>query len=179
MKTQGFNTLRLTEIAMLSALCAVLGNFALDMGNIKITFESIPILIGALMFGPLDGALIAGIGTLISQLLKYGLSATTALWMLPYIVCGIIVGIVAKFNNFTPKYSWIVPTVILNELLITLLNTVAMYIDSKIYAYYSFAYIFGSFGIRLVICIIKSSVYAVVLVPLVKTLHRYTNRVDN
>lgn len=175
-KNPVINTGRLTRIAMLSACCAVLGNFALDMGNIKITFESIPVLIGALMFGPVDGGLIAGIGTLVSQLLRYGLTATTALWMIPYIVCGIIVGIVAKYKNFTPRYTWIIPTVILNELLITLLNTVSLYIDSKIYAYYSFAFIFGSFGIRIVICIIKSTIYAVALVPLIKALHRYTNR---
>ena len=39
-------TKQLTLDAMLAAMCAVLGYVALDMGNIKITFESLPILLG-------------------------------------------------------------------------------------------------------------------------------------
>ena len=54
-------TKQLTLDAMLAAMCAVLGYVALDMGNIKITFESLPILLGAMLFGPVDGMLIGGI----------------------------------------------------------------------------------------------------------------------
>ena len=39
-------TRQLTLDAMLCALCAVLGYVALDLGSVKLTFESLPILLG-------------------------------------------------------------------------------------------------------------------------------------
>ena len=57
---------------MLAAMCAVLGAVALDVGNLKITLESVPIIVGALLFGSLDGAAIGFVGTLVYQLLRYG-----------------------------------------------------------------------------------------------------------
>ena len=49
-------TVRLTVNAMLAALCACLGYISLDLGNLKITFESLPVLMAGLMFGPASGA---------------------------------------------------------------------------------------------------------------------------
>lgn len=154
---------QLTTDAMLAAACAVLGYIAIDMGNIKITFESFPILLGALLFGPVDGGLVGGVGTFIYQMLRYGFSATTALWILPYVICGIIVGFWAKKKNFNFDKKGITICVVLNELLITLLNTGVLYIDSKIYGYYDPVYIFGATGVRLVVCIVKAIVFAVAL----------------
>lgn len=79
---------QLSMNAIMAAMCAVLGYLSLDLGNLKVTFESLPILVSALLFGPADGMIVGGIGTLIYQLLRYGVSITTPLWMLPYIVCG-------------------------------------------------------------------------------------------
>lgn len=167
---------QLTTDAMLAAACAVLGYIAVDLGNIKITFESFPILLGALLFGPLDGLIVGGIGTFIYQMLRYGFSATTFLWILPYVLCGFIVGFWAKKKDFTFTKSALTVTVVLNELLITVLNTGVLYIDSKIYGYYNPVYIFGSTGIRLVICIVKAVVFALalylVLEPVRKAIRR-------
>ena len=55
-------TKQLTLDAMLAAMCAVLGYVALDMGSIKITFESLPILLGAMLFGPVDACSSAASG---------------------------------------------------------------------------------------------------------------------
>ena len=46
-------TLQLTMDAMLAAMCAVLGWAArfTDFGFIKISFESLPVLVAALLFG--------------------------------------------------------------------------------------------------------------------------------
>ena len=41
---------RLSADAMLAAMCAVLGYLSLDFGNLKITFESVPVLVAALLF---------------------------------------------------------------------------------------------------------------------------------
>lgn len=162
----------MTTDAILAAMCAVLGMISLDFGNLKITFESLPIIIGALLFGPLDGLAIGGIGAVIYQLLRYGISVTTFLWILPYALCGLVVGIYAKRNNYDldPKKLCFIITAA--ELMVTLLNTGVLYIDSKIYGYYAFAYIFGTFLLRLAITIAKALVFTAVIPVLLKPIKR-------
>ena len=46
---------KLTINAVMIAMCAVLGYTSLDFGSLKITFESLPILLSAFLFGPVDG----------------------------------------------------------------------------------------------------------------------------
>lgn len=154
---------QLSMNAIMAAMCAVLGYLSLELGNLKVTFESLPILVSALLFGPADGMIVGGIGTLIYQLLRYGVSITTPLWMLPYIVCGILAGWYAKKNGFSLSGRQVMVLVILNELLITVLNTGVLYIDSHIYGYYSAAFIFGSLVPRLIICVVKAAAFGLVL----------------
>ena len=85
-------TKRLAVDAVLSAMCAVLGAVAIDLNSIKITLESFPVLLGALLFGPVDGMAIGFVGTFLYQLLRYGISATTMLWILPYAAVGWLAG---------------------------------------------------------------------------------------
>ncbi len=168
-KNQTLTTQRITRIALLAAACAVLGYIALDLGNLKVTFESLPVLLAAFLFGPLDGMLVGGVGTLIYQLLRYGVSATTGLWILPYILCGLFTGLLARKTRDKKK---ILIIVILMEFMTLFINTGVIYIDSKIYGYYSAAYVFGSFALRVVICAVKSFVFGCVLPVLMEALHR-------
>jgi len=62
--------------SVLAAMCAVLGALALDFGNLRITFEDVPVLIGALMFGAPEGSAIGFVGTFIYQIIRYGFTAT-------------------------------------------------------------------------------------------------------
>ena len=167
---QRINTRQLAFDAVLAAMCAVLGYVSLDAGNLKLTFESVPILVGALLFGPADGAAVGFAGTLIYQLLRYGVSATTLLWILPYVLCGALVGAYARRRNFALDQRQMLCAVVTNELLITALNTLVLYIDSRIYGYYSAAYIFGSLALRVVICIVKATAYSFALPPLLSAL---------
>ncbi len=169
-------TRRLALTGMLAALCAVLGYVSLDLGNLKFTFESLPILLGALLFGPLDGFAVGAVGTLIYQLLRYGISATTLLWIAPYALCGLLAGLWARARSFCMGRAAVLALVISNELLITLLNTGVMYLDSKIYGYYSFAYIFGSFFLRIGICVVKAAAFGVLLPVLLPPLRRALRR---
>ena len=154
--------------AMLSAMCAVLGYLAIDLGNLKITFESLPVLLGALLFGPLDGAVIGGVGTLIYQLLRYGVSVTTPLWILPYVLAGWLCGYVARKKAFSLSRRETMILVVACELLITLINTGVLYLDSVIFHYYFPGFITGSLALRLVICVGKALVFGAVLPELVK-----------
>lgn len=159
---------------MLAAMVAVLGYVSLDLGNIKLSFESLPIAIGAMLFGPLDGFAVAGVGTFIYQILRYGFSATTFLWILPYCVYGIIVGAYAKRHNFRLSLKELIPIIVISEIVVTLLNTGVMYIDSKIYGYYSFAYIFGTFVLRIVVSVARGIAFALVIPPIVKPIRKMT-----
>ncbi len=165
-------TKQLAINAMMAAMCAVLGYLSLDFGNLKITFESLPILLCALMFGPLDGMAVGGLGTLIYQLLRYGVSITTPLWMLPYIVCGLAAGWYARKENFSLSARQVMGVVVINELLITILNTGVLYLDSKIYGYYSAVFIFGSLLPRLALCIGKGMVFGAVLPGVIRPVRR-------
>jgi len=165
-------TKQLATDAMLAAMCAALGYLALDMGNMKITFESLPILLGALLFGPADGALIGFVGTGIYQLLRYGISATTPLWMLPCVLCGFLAGLYARRQRYDLTGKQILLTILLNELLITALNTGVIYLDSKLYAYWFPGYISASLIVRLAISIAKAAAFSAVLPVLLRAVKK-------
>lgn len=165
-------TKQLTMDAMLAAMCAVLGYFSLNFGNLKFTFESLPVHVGALLFGPIDGMAVGGVGTLIYQILQYGLTMTTLLWILPYVLCGLVVGWYAKKMNFFLTGRQMIAIVVFNELMITALNTGSLYIDSKIYGYYAPGFITSVLGLRLVICVIKAVAYGIVLPGVIKPVRR-------
>lgn len=67
---RSFTVRQLALNAVLIAISTVLAGLAVNLGgNFKITFESLPVHIGALLFGPVDGMLIGGIVTFIYQVL--------------------------------------------------------------------------------------------------------------
>jgi len=162
MKKKQLTTKRLVIDAMLAAMVAVLGAVAVTTNAFKVTFESFPIILGGLMFGPVDGLLIGGIGTLIYQLLEYGISATTALWILPYCISGLILGLFGKKYNFRNTKKQILIIVVITEFIITILNTGVMYVDARLYNYYFPGFITGSLALRIGICIVKSIVFGIV-----------------
>lgn len=157
------NTKRLTFNAVLAAMCAALGTISLDFGNLKLTFESFPVIVAALLFGPVDAMLVGGIGTLLYQVLRYGITVTTPLWILPYILCGLVVGLYAKWHRFELDKMRMGIIIFTGSILIFLLNTLVLYVDSKVYGYYSFVYIFGTIVPRTLICLAKAAVFTAVM----------------
>ena len=166
------NIKRLAYDAMLAAVCTVLGYISLDMGSMKFTFESFPVVLGALLFGPVDGMLIAFIGTGLYQILKWGLMSTTILWIIPYVIYAMILGL---FYKKSLKKTWFFALLIGCGILLTLLNTIAIYLDCKIWDYYSFAYVFGPLPIKLVVSIIKSVVFALILPKIIQSVKKSLN----
>ena len=156
-------TRKLALNAVLAAMCAALGALALDLNSIKITFESFPILLGALLFGPLDGLAVGFVGTLLYQLLRYGVSATTLLWILPYALAGLVTGFYAKRRGFSLTTGQTVGIVVAAEVLVTALNTLIMYIDAKLYGYWFPGFISAMLLPRGAVCIVKAVVFGLVL----------------
>ncbi len=166
-------TKRLAIDAMLAAVCAVLGSIP-PIGTIKLTFEALPVFLGALLLGPLHGAVIGTLGTFVYQFLEYGLTVTTPLWILPYTAAGLVLGLFAKRCGYEPDRKKLIIVMILTELLITALNTGAIYVDSIIFGYYSKAYVFGSLAIRALLSVAKGAVFGAIIPSLLNAVKKIT-----
>jgi len=158
---------------LLAAMCALLGYIALDLYNIKISFESLPVVFAGLMYGPVDGLLVGAIGTFIYQLLKYGLSATTILWMLPYIVIGLVAGLYARRANYSNSKRQLLVITIICELIAFALNTAVLYIDGLIYSYPT-AIVWWMAFVRAGVAIAKGVVFGFIAPPVLIALSRIT-----
>ena len=155
---------RLVTNAMLIAMYVVLSLVAtINLGNMKFTLDSLPILVGAALFGPVDGMLIGLLGSFTNQMLTYGFGPTTILWVIPAAVRGLLVGLFAKHCNFNMSFKQTQFITISSALVVTALNTLMMYIDSKIYGYYSFAYVFGGILPRVIAGVIIAFVFGAIL----------------
>lgn len=157
---------------MLIAIYVVLSILTpVKIQNFKFTFEAFPILVAGILFGPVDGLLVGLLGSFIYQLLfsGYGITATTPLWILPHAMSGLIIGLYARHYKHELSTLQIIVISIFSALLVTTLNTLALYIDSKLYGYYSYAMVFGSVLIKMVIGIILAVIYSGVMPALIKT----------
>ena len=169
------NTKRLTTCAMLIAINVVLSIATpIKLNNFKFTFEAFPILIAGILFGPIDGLLVGSLGSTIYQIFfsGYGLMITTPVWILPHAVSGLLVGIYAKVRDFNLSNKQTVFITILSSLVVTALNTLAIYIDAKINGYYTFAYVFGSIIFKIIAGVVLAIIYSLVISQLVKRLPR-------
>lgn len=165
---------------MLIAMYFVLAQyFSIKLGNMKFTLDSLPILVGASLFGPVDGLLIGLCGSFLDQLMGYGLMPTTVLWIAPAAIRGLLVGLYAKSHRYEMSTKQTVFITVSTALLVTALNTLVMWLDSVIYDYYSFAYIFGAVPTRIVAGILTAVVFAVILPKLLPPLRRFLITEEN
>ena len=148
---------RLAADAMFAAMVTVLGLVSISTGNLKI---------------PVDGLASGGVGTLLYQLLRFGVSATTALWIAPYVLLGLCVGAVSARHGYDCTPRQLALLAVLGELGITVLNTGSLYLDSLIYGYYSPVFVFGTLPLRLAICAGKGIVLALLLPTLLRVTRR-------
>ena len=172
MKEKRLTIARIAYDAVLSAVCAVLGAYSLDLGSIKFTFENFPVLIGALLFGPIDGLLIGTLGTFMYQLLRYGLDASTVFWILPYALGGLFTGLWAKKVNFSFKRGLLILMLLLNGLLVTGINTASLFIVYKYMWSMPIETVLLKIPLRLLISMVKSAAFALVLPPVLKALKK-------
>ena len=155
---------------MLAAMFVVLSFISIRLPNMTITLDSFPTLVAAALFGPLDGLAVGLVGSFLNQLLTYGLTPTTVMWILPAGIRGLIVGAYARRHGFAMTQRQTIVILILSALCVTVLNTVIMALDSLIYGYYSKAYVFGALLYRIVSGILIATVFALLLPPLLKRL---------
>lgn len=166
------NIKRITYDALLAAMCVALGYFSLDLGAWKFTFENVPVIIGAMMFGPLDGALIGFIGIFLTQMLKYGIEISTPLWILPYVISGLLVGFVAKKNHFSMKPAAVVILMLVNGLVVTGVNTLCLLVYYKYILMVPIEAVIVKIPLRVAISLVKAVAYAIVIPLVIKGLEK-------
>ena len=177
------NIVRIATNAVLIAVYVVLSMLAIPIGGLKVTFEHFPVVLCAVVFGPIDAILVGGIGELINQLTSFGITPTTVLWILPIVSRGLIVGICSRTikGHMTPTaiVNKHIPTIFLavcifSGVISSMLNTLALYVDSKMFGYYSFAMVFGALAVRILLSVITSIVIGIAIKPILHAL-RHAN----
>ena len=173
------NTKRLTTLAMLIAIYTVLSILTpIKLSNFKFTFEAFPILIAGLLLGPVDGLIVGAVGSALYQLLfsGYGITPTTPLWILPHALSGLVVGLYAKYKNYDLDFKHIVFISIISALLVTSFNLLALYVDSKMFGYYSKTLVFGNIIFKIITGVILAFIYSSVLPKLLSFLKKQLNQ---
>ena len=94
------------------------------------------------------------------------------LWIIPPAVRGLLIGLYAKRCGYELSRKQLVGVLIVTSLVVTLLNTGAIYLDSVIYGYYTYAYVFGKVGIRIVSGAVTAVAMAFVTPPVLDMLKR-------
>ena len=176
-----FSVRRIAIDAVLIAMFFGLSLLSVQLGGIKITFASLPTIICAMLFGPIDGFLVGFLGAFLEQMIKFGFTATTVLWILPPAIRGLFIGLCAVLLRKHMSVDAILQTkrpyvyfifCILSGIIVSTLNTLVFYVDAKMFHYYEYHMIFGVFWIRIASGIISSLLMAIVALPVVAALKR-------
>ena len=166
-KRNKISTKHLVLDAVLIALYVVLGFWKIPIGNIlRINMASFSVIIASVCFGPVHGLLVGFLGEFLSQILgPYGLTPTTLLWALPEAARGLLLGFAVwmltkkKFDptKLTGKFTTLyLLFCVITGIIASLLNTLALYVDSKMFGYYNDYMVFGILLVRLGIAIVLS-----------------------
>lgn len=163
---------RITFLALNIALYFALGFLSIRLPGQEITFKGLPLVLVAIISGPVDGALVALCGEFLSQLFSpYGLTITTPLWILPHIVRALIVGLMMRHKDVeNNKNSWVL-SVILSGIAVTILNSIVMLIDGIIFEYNANLTLL-LIGIRTASSITVSIIYIIVIPLLIRPLKK-------
>ena len=178
-----FFTKRLVLDAMLIALYVLLGFLKIPIGNVlRVNMASFAVIVSAVALGPVDGLLVGFMGEFLSQVLgPYGLTPTTALWALPEGVRGLTLGLAMVLffrknrNPASSGYRGMIAYLlacIITGIIASLLNTFALYVDSKMFGYYSYYLVFGALLIRLSIAVVMSGIFGYLTKFIVSALQR-------
>lgn len=153
---------RIVNDGMLAGIYVVLTFLSFSIGNLKIGLSSLAIVLTALLYGPIDGTIVALLGAILNQFRIYGFSLTTPIWIIGPALRGLIIGLFAYFYKkknkdlVDNKFIYFL-TLILASLITTLMNTLALYLDSLIIGYsYTFVILelLSRIGLGFLTCLI-------------------------
>lgn len=174
----GTNVRRMCYAALLAAMYVPLSLYvAVQVGNVRISFGSLPVVTAALLFGPLDAAAAALVGEFFKQLLTYGVTYTTVLYLIPPALRGLVVGLGAltalrRGWRLEERRMLCYAVCIVAALCTTVGNTLVNWLDSVLMGYYFPGLILGDLVWRLIVGMLNAVVMASLAIPLVKALRR-------
>ena len=165
---------RIAFDGMLAAVYFALSLLVVDTGSLKFTFTSLAIVAAALLFGTWDACAVAFVGELLYQVIKFGVTATTPIWMLPPVLHALLLGLCALLlgrkrplaERTVPCFAACMGCALVNSLM----NTLALYIDSQYYGYYQYHMVFGLALVRFAVGLGTALLVTAVAIPLVRTL---------
>ncbi len=177
-KNHRFTTYRLCINGILTALFFVLSLLSFEVMGVKVTFDALPVVLAAVLFGPVDGFLVGFLGAFLEQMIHYGFTATTLLWVLPPALRGLCLGLLllplrsraVESNRKTA--AWCIASAILAGIVTSIGNTLVFYVDSKLFQYYNYAMVFGVFWWRILTGVMVSVLVCLVALPVTAALRR-------
>ena len=166
---------RLVLNALFVALYVVFSVFLAFKGKtIEVSWASLPILVCAFLFRPADAIAVAICGSFLEQLLTYGVSATTPLWMTPVILQALVASVAAYLLRKNMKLWKMIIIIAFSELLLTIANIGVSYVDALLFDYLEYLVI--DIPVRLlnggVRTVISSVLVPLLLLPLRKALSK-------
>ncbi len=171
------NVKRMCHAALLAAMYLPLSLYAaVQVGrNVRISFGSLPVVIAALLFGPLDAAAVAMVGEFFKQLLTYGVTYTTALYLIPPALRGLVIGgavllLRQRGERLEERRTLCYAVCILAAVCTTVGNTLVNWLDSVLMGYYFPGLILGDFVWRLIVGMLNAVVMSSLAISLVKVL---------
>ena len=167
-------TRKLTTLAMLISIYVVLSIMTpIKVINFKFTLEAFPVLVAGLLMGPLEGLIVGFTGSAIYQVFfsSYGITATTLLWILPHAVNGLLAGWLGRTVKQLNTVN-VISIATICAFTVTALNTLALYVDSKLFEYYSRKLVFGTLVLKFAAGFILSVIYALILPKLITQLKK-------
>ena len=183
MRKKRLTTQKMAMIGVMAAFYVVLSLYvaAIKLGNVKITFASVPTILMATLFGPLEGMLTAAIGSFICQMISYGFTATTVLWILPPVFRACMVGFMAKAISRDGKkpeeHKVLFPAcIVLAAVITTAVNTFVIWADSVIYGYYTYAYVFGQTVARFITGIATAVAVSLIITTVIRPLRKVVSK---
>ena len=170
---------RLAMNALFVALYFILGTYLSFKipGAVQISFSTIPLLLCAFLFTPVDAVTVAVVGTLLEQILDpspYGFM-TLPMWLVPNAVLALVVALGAiRIRKMDSRKTALVCTAVLivcAEVLLTALNTAALYVDGYILGY-SVKALHLLLPTRVANCFVRAAISCVVCLALIPPLRR-------
>ncbi len=179
-----FPVKRLVLDAIFIAIYVVLGAWRIPIGNmLRVSVAPFAILLCALTFGPVDGMIVGFFGEFITQVTgPYGLTVTTPLWCLGEFLRGGSLGLMMwLFMKNWIKDGWkinkkqllfLMVACLLSSVLASFGNTLALYVDSKMFGYYEYHMVFGILAVRLCLNGGVSCLLATIALPIMTALKK-------
>ena len=172
------NIYKLCTLALLTAMMTLLAlTLAIQTPFFKFSFKSLPIVLASMMFGPLEGMIVAVLGEFMAQVVgPYGLSPTTFIWIFPPASHAVVVGLTSMYMQRNGARLENRPIVcyavcVLGGMLTTTSNTFGMWLDSLFY-HTSFAPVLFITPARYVSGVATAIGIATVCIPVMHMLRR-------